>query len=357
MRTTLIILFALSLEACASIVADDTEPATALGDKESCSDIPVEGVCDGATVVWCEGGIHTLDCGSFGAVCGWNDADERFFCAKDNGEVEPDPAPSRGECAAGVHGRCSMGQILIRCDGADEVQTDCLARGRPCGWVNAQVGYACGGWGEKPAGPDIECNGLSSLGACVGNIAAWCDDGQVRTRYCRDDTCGWINEETGYYCGGHGEQPDPMSQPEHDPLPPPEEEDPVAEGCGSADEVAEFELTNEARAMAGLSPLVCDPIAATTARKHSQDMCDQGYFSHQGLDGSLPWDRFRREGGRFRAAGENIAQGYRSPNAVHIGWMNSPGHRANILNGGFGRIGVGLAPCNGRMYWTQVFAD
>ena len=104
----------------------------------------------------------------------------------------------------------------------------------------------------------------------------------------------------------------------------------------------------------GLAPR--DALMTRAARLHSQDMCDLGYFDHTGRDGSQPWDRMRRSGVRFEAAGENIAWGYASAQSVHDGWMTSPGHRANLL-GQWGRVGVGLAPCGGDNYWTQVFAD
>jgi uncharacterized protein YkwD len=117
------------------------------------------------------------------------------------------------------------------------------------------------------------------------------------------------------------------------------------------------DLTNQARAQQGLPSLSCDAQMIAAARNHSQDMCNQGYFSHTGRDGSQPWDRMRREGVQFRTAGENIALGQRDANQVHNSWMNSAGHRRNILGNAWGRIGVGYVACNGRPLWTQVFAD
>jgi uncharacterized protein YkwD len=132
---------------------------------------------------------------------------------------------------------------------------------------------------------------------------------------------------------------------------------PPPPGCGTTAEQQVLQLANEARASSGLGPLTCDPLMTTVARAHSQDMCDQGYFSHTSRDGRSPFDRMREAGVRFGAAGENIAQGQRSPSEVHTAWMNSPGHRMNILGGAYRRLGVGLSECGGRMYWTQVFAD
>lgn len=128
-------------------------------------------------------------------------------------------------------------------------------------------------------------------------------------------------------------------------------------GCGTAIEQAQLALTNAARAEDGDAPLRCDVLMTRVARAHSQDMCDQRYFSHTNLDGLSPFQRMRAAGVSYTTAAENIAQGQRTADDVHTSWMNSPGHRTNILNGAYGRIGIGLAECSGRMYWTQVFAN
>ena len=101
-----------------------------------------------------------------------------------------------------------------------------------------------------------------------------------------------------------------------------------------------------------------------TAEGHSQDMAINDYFSHNTPDGTTPWDRIRAQGYFYSMAGENIAAGYASPESVVQAWMNSDGHRANILNCGFKDIGVGYyylendtGEVNYRHYWTQVFAS
>ena len=139
-------------------------------------------------------------------------------------------------------------------------------------------------------------------------------------------------------------------------VPPPDAAMPPS-GCGTPTEQAQLALTNEARAMDGDGPLRCDMAMTAVARAHSQDMCDQNYFSHTGRDGRSPFQRMMAGGVSYSTAGENIAQGQRTAQEVHTSWMGSSGHRANILNGAFGRIGIGLAECGGRMYWTQVFAN
>lgn len=114
-------------------------------------------------------------------------------------------------------------------------------------------------------------------------------------------------------------------------------------------------LTNAERAAAGCGPVTVDERLRTAARGHSQDMADNGYFSHTSLDGRSPFDRMRNAGYPNGAA-ENIAYGYRTPAEVMNGWMNSEGHRRNLLNCSYVAIGVGLAySSSGRPYWTQNF--
>lgn len=86
------------------------------------------------------------------------------------------------------------------------------------------------------------------------------------------------------------------------------------------------------------------------------DMRDRGYFSHNSPTYGSPFTMINNFGIRFRAAGENIAQGQATPQVVVTAWMNSPGHRANILSTNFTEIGVGYAAGGpGRHYWTQMF--
>lgn len=127
--------------------------------------------------------------------------------------------------------------------------------------------------------------------------------------------------------------------------------------CGGTIEQELLRITNEERARNGRSAFRCDEALTRAAWKHSNDMCRNDYFSHTGRDGSQPWDRARAEGATFTTAGENIARGQRTPADVHASWMNSSGHRANILSGNFGRIGIGYDECGGRPLWTQVFTN
>jgi uncharacterized YkwD family protein len=112
-------------------------------------------------------------------------------------------------------------------------------------------------------------------------------------------------------------------------------------------------LVNEQRAKNGLAPLTLNEKLSDVARTKSQDMHDNNYFDHTSPTYGSPFDMMHSFGINYRAAGENIAMGYATPEAVMTGWMNSPGHRANILNASYTQIGVGYVASGN--YWTQEF--
>lgn len=112
-------------------------------------------------------------------------------------------------------------------------------------------------------------------------------------------------------------------------------------------------LVNEIRVENGLNPLTQDWELSRVARYKSQDMKDNNYFSHTSPVYGTPFQMMKSFGISYRSAGENIAKGYATPQAVVNGWMNSSGHRANILNASFTHIGVGYV--SGGNYWTQMF--
>lgn len=112
-------------------------------------------------------------------------------------------------------------------------------------------------------------------------------------------------------------------------------------------------LVNEIRIENGLNSLTYDWELGRVARYKSQDMKDNRYFSHISPVYGSPFQMIRNFGISFRSAGENIAKGYATPQAVVNGWMNSSGHRANILSSSYTKIGVGYV-ADGN-YWTQMF--
>ena len=112
-------------------------------------------------------------------------------------------------------------------------------------------------------------------------------------------------------------------------------------------------LVNEIRSENGLKPLTANWELSRIARYKSEDMSNNRYFSHTSLTYGTPFQMIKAFGLSYRTAGENIAYGYRTPAAVVDGWMNSSGHRANILNASYTQIGVGY--CANGNYWTQMF--
>ncbi|MFZ0444614.1 MAG: CAP domain-containing protein [Bacillus sp. (in: firmicutes)] len=112
-------------------------------------------------------------------------------------------------------------------------------------------------------------------------------------------------------------------------------------------------LTNEQRRKNGLADLQMDTQLSQVAQTKSQDMQKNGYFSHTSPTYGSPFDMMRDFGVSYRTAGENIAQGQRTPQEVVNAWMNSAGHRKNILNGNFTHIGVGYEASGN--HWTQMF--
>lgn len=113
-------------------------------------------------------------------------------------------------------------------------------------------------------------------------------------------------------------------------------------------------LVNEARAKTGVGPLAIDGRLREAARAHSADMARRGFVAHNNPDGKSPAERMRAAGYE-QAGAENVARGQPRPTEVMRAWMNSPGHRANIVNPEFKSIGVGIHMADGGPWWTQNF--
>ncbi|MFF3036134.1 CAP domain-containing protein [Streptomyces rubiginosohelvolus] len=113
-------------------------------------------------------------------------------------------------------------------------------------------------------------------------------------------------------------------------------------------------LVNQERAKAGCSPLTTSAPLTSLAQNFSEDMAARGFFDHTDPDGDTPWDRAAQAGVQGLAA-ENIARGQADAQAVMEGWMNSEGHRANILNCDYKTIGIGVHEGSGGPWWVQNF--
>jgi uncharacterized protein YkwD len=133
----------------------------------------------------------------------------------------------------------------------------------------------------------------------------------------------------------------------------------VSQNIGKLSFEAELlKLTNNERRKVGLAPLKLSSQLTKAAQSHATDMAKNNYFSHKGLNGSSMVDRTKATGYNYSALGENIAAGKATPEGTIRQWMNSAGHRANILNSKFTEIGFGYenAPNSRyRHYWVQVF--
>jgi uncharacterized protein YkwD len=112
-------------------------------------------------------------------------------------------------------------------------------------------------------------------------------------------------------------------------------------------------LVNEERTKAGLGPLTLDPQLSAVADAHAKDMQSRNFFSHDSPEGVAHHQRIINAGIAFSHSGENIAMGQQSAAEAMKGWMESPGHKANIVSQNFGRFGFGRAG----IYWVQLFAN
>ncbi len=127
-------------------------------------------------------------------------------------------------------------------------------------------------------------------------------------------------------------------------------------GHGLSSQAAQvLQITNAERAKAGCKALAVNSKLTSAAQAHSADMAKNNYFAHNSQDGTSPFDRMKRAGYNFRAAAENIAAGQTTAASVMNAWMNSAGHKANILNCTYTQIGIGYATRGGTPYWTQDF--
>ncbi|MFE0583130.1 CAP domain-containing protein [Streptomyces sp. NPDC058892] len=141
----------------------------------------------------------------------------------------------------------------------------------------------------------------------------------------------------------------PVTKKPQAPQPPKTSPAPTASGSVAA----VLALVNQERAAAGCPAVTLNAQLTKAAQDHSADMAAHSNMSHTGSDGSNPGTRITRAGYNWSTYGENVAYGYSTPEKVMEGWMNSQGHRENILNCSFKEIGIGLAqPGN---YWTQDF--
>ncbi|QGV77207.1 sigma-70 family RNA polymerase sigma factor [Streptomyces ficellus] len=148
-------------------------------------------------------------------------------------------------------------------------------------------------------------------------------------------------------------EPRPEASPSRERSAPRPERPQAPSGGSFAEQVTA--LVNSERADNGCGPVSQNGQLDTAAQRHSEDMAARGYFDHTSPDGTDPGDRVTAAGYQWSTYGENIARGQQSAASVMESWMNSPGHRANILNCSFKEIGLGVHQGQGGPWWTQVF--
>ncbi|MFD9903414.1 sigma-70 family RNA polymerase sigma factor [Streptomyces sp. NPDC059063] len=140
------------------------------------------------------------------------------------------------------------------------------------------------------------------------------------------------------------------------PAPPRQTAEPPAPQAPSGSTAQQvLTLVNAERRKAGCGPLTQNSRLATAAQRHSADMRARNYFDHTSPDGTDPGQRITAAGYKWSTYGENIARGQQTASSVMKSWMNSEGHRANILNCSFKELGVGIEKGSGGPWWTQNF--
>lgn len=159
-----------------------------------------------------------------------------------------------------------------------------------------------------------------------------------------------------------GQQPDVTPEPTPEPTPTPNPGDNDNKPGSQPEQDANssyvnqvLQLVNKERAARGLQPLTLDAKASAAAQVRAAE-CARS-FSHTRPDGRSCFTALKEAGVSYRRAGENIAYGQRTPHSVMTDWMNSSGHRANILNSNYTSIGIGYTVINGTPYWAQFFVQ
>ncbi len=190
------------------------------------------------------------------------------------------------------------------------------------------------------------------------------DIDKLLKKYCGNQNCNLkdILKNAGGYCPDGNCRDSKPSQPTAKPAKPvatpakpavPTQTD--TNEFNTAYEAQVLGLVNNERAKYGLSPLVQDSGATQVAHLRAKEIVES--FSHTRPNGSSCFTAANELGVSYRSAGENIAYGYPTPEAVVNGWMNSEGHRKNILSASFGKIGIGCYKSCGVLYWSQFFIN
>ena len=155
------------------------------------------------------------------------------------------------------------------------------------------------------------------------------------------------------FSGGNQENTKP-EVPQKPQMPQKPETDNILQDSSKAGQV--LSLVNKERTSRGLAAIKGDSALNKVAQLKAEDMAKNGYFSHTSPTYGSVFDMLKNHNIKYKTAGENIAYGQKTAQSVMNGWMNSSGHKANILKNGYTKLGVGYAVSkNGTPYWVQVF--
>ncbi len=204
----------------------------------------------------------------------------------------------------------------------------------------------------------IGCGTESIENIC--DIEKFCDIGNIFDKNCENLTWDTPDRDSGSEVGGTPSESESMSSESTSNESTPTENTPNESGQESAPQIVYraqvVNLVNAERASQGLSSLATDAQLTKLAQLKAEDMAENEYFSHTSPTYGTAFDMMKTYGVFYAAAGENIAMGQKTAEAVMEGWMNSAGHRANILNSAYTSIGVGYAKSSeGVTYWVQIF--
>lgn len=259
---------------------------------------------------------------------------------------------------------------LLGVSAAVAIGTVAVATGVVPGLDNYQLGGGSGA-GDKVQAADSPTNSASEQGGTSGSAADTERGGTSTSRDAGRSTSPSVSPTPSPSTSTASASPTetatekPQATPSKEPKTTPSKsktatkapekpESPVtvsAEAQAAAEVLA---LVNEERAKVGCSAVSANSALSQLAEKFSDDMAARGFFDHTDPDGATPWDRAAKAG-ISDLGGENIARGQADAAAVMEAWMNSPGHKANILNCDFKTLGVGVHLGSGGPWWTQDF--
>ena len=291
-----------------------------------------------------------------------------FATEEDYATVFPEHGPARGKGGRGGGSRRRRKRIvtpvktgLLGVSAAVAIGTVAVATGAVPGLQNYQLGG--GGGGDKVQAASTPTNSASEQGGTSGNVQGR-DDGSSTSRdsdrASSPSPAPSVSASTTVPSEAPTKKPKatpskkPKATPSRQETSAPQTSAPVAVTAQAAAEAEVLKLVNDERAKVGCSPVAANSSLSELAENFSDAMAAQDFFDHTDPSGATPWDRAAKLG-ITSLGGENIARGQADAAAVMDAWMNSPGHKANILNCDFKTLGVGVHFGTGGPWWTQDF--